>query len=286
MYKIIEAIKIGCKRIANYMKITNSAKLSKTTNDSNNSGDCIKEIDEFANTVLKNELLKIDEVCMIGSEEEETIIKTEFVCGKYLVCYDPLDGSSNVDSNITTGTIFAIYDMSTELIDGHNVVCAGYCLYGSATQFIVATDKVMMYQLISDSFERITSNLMIKDKGNIYSINESNKYTWMTNSVSGLINKLIGQGYSSRWIGSMVTDCHRTLIKGGIFAYPVNYKNKDGKIRLLYEAYPFAYIFKIAGGVSSNGKQSILDIEFPKNPHQKTGVFLGGPYEMSLLSCQ
>ena len=240
MYNIIEALKTGCIKIANYMKITSSAKLSKITNDNNISGDFVKELDIFANTALKEELLKMEEVCMIGSEEEDNFIKTKHLCGKYLVCYDPLDGSSNVDSNITTGTIFAIYDMSRELENGHNIVCAGYCLYGSATQFIVATNKVVMYQLIDNSFKIINDCLTIKERGDIYSINESNKYMWTRNNVSELIDALIQMDYSSRWVGSMVTDCHRTLIKGGFFAYPINSKNREGKIRLLYEAFPFA----------------------------------------------
>ena len=281
MEKIIEALKLACTQIANYMKVTKSDKLAKVTNNNNKSGDFIKELDEYTNTILKEELSKVDAVRMIGSEEEDVFVKTKFITGRYLVCFDPLDGSSNVDSNVTTGTIFAIYDMSRELKNGHSVVCAGYCLYGPATQFVVATDKVRMYQLINDCFEKTNDDLKIQRKGNTYSINEANKYYWVDNNISQFIHNLIGMGYSSRWVGSMVTDCHRTLIKGGIFAYPVNSKNKEGKIRLLYEAYPFAFIFKIAGGVSSNGVKNILDIDFPTNLHQKTGIFLGGPHEMS-----
>ena len=183
-----------------------------------------------------------------------------------MVCFDPLDGSSNIDSNITVGTIFAIYDLSesdnnTPLSDilknGNSIVCAGYCLYGSSTQFILATNRVQLFLLKNQQFKLIHDNLKIKEKGNIYSINESNKHKWIGDKNQQFIEKLLDEKYTARWVGSMVTDCHRTLIKGGLFSYPENKKDTDGKIRLLYEAYPFAYIFKIAGGDSYNGKKYI-----------------------------
>ena len=149
---------------------------------------------------------------------------------------------------------------------------------------LIATNKIEIYLLRDKDFVLIENNLKIKDKGNIYSINESNKNKWIGDKDNNLINKLLDLKYSCRWVGSMVTDCHRTLIKGGIFSYPANTKDIDGKIRILYEAYPFAYIFKVAGGLSSNGEKDILNIDFPQNIHQKTPIYLGSNYEMNIFT--
>jgi fructose-1,6-bisphosphatase I len=161
---------------------------------------------------------------------------------------------------------------------------AGYCLYGGCTQMIIAKKEVSMYQLIDSNFKLIQNNLIYPPKGNIFSINESNKYIWSDNRYNQLMNNLIKENYSMRWVGSMVADAHRTLIKGGIFSYPANNKNKQGKIRLLYEAYPFAYIFNKANGKSSNGRQDILDIDFPNNIHQKIPIILSSDYEFNLFN--
>lgn len=283
MNDIIKNLKKSCISISKLMRETDPFILSKMTNNNNNSGDDVKSLDILANDILKKDLSECNDVKIIGSEEEEEFYYTKNETGCYLVCFDPLDGSSNIDSNITVGTIFAIYDIQKGLNNGDCIVCAGYCLYGSSTQFIVATNKIEIYLLRDKDFVLIEDNLKIKDKGNIYSVNESNKNKWIRDKDKLLINKLIDLKFSCRWVGSMVTDCHRTLIKGGIFAYPSNKKDIDGKIRILYEAYPFAYIFKIAGGKSSNGEKDILNIAFPKNIHQKTPVYLGSNYEMNIL---
>ena len=282
MEDIILSIKRSCIEIAELMKNANPFSLSEILNN-NQSGDEVKKLDLISNDILKNKLKDLKNVRIIGSEEEDNLFYTENKEGRFMVCYDPLDGSSNIDINVTVGTIFAIYDLDKKLVDGNNIVCAGYCLYGSSTQFVIAQENIKMYMLKNNNFELIKSDLQIKEKGNIYSFNESNKYKWFGNHDNMLIMHLLDNNYSSRWIGSMVTDCHRTLIKGGIFAYPSNAKDINGKIRLLYEAYPFAFIFKIAGGKSSNGNISILDIPFPENIHQKTAVYLGSKYEINLL---
>jgi len=283
MKEIIDTLKIKCIEISNLMRYTDPFNLSQLTEENNTSGDDVKKLDILSNDILKEGLSKCNEVKIIGSEEEKELYYTEHINGQYMVCYDPLDGSSNIDSNITVGTIFAIYDINKGLKDGNSIVCAGYCLYGSSTQFVIAINKVEIYLLKNEEFKLINDNLKIKE-GKIYSINESNKFKWIGNKINMLICRLIDKSYSARWIGSMVTDCHRTLIKGGLFAYPNNNIDVNGKIRLLYEAYPFAYIFKIAGGDSFNGKTSILDIKFPslQNIHQKTSIFLGGINEIEM----
>ena len=297
MEEVIQILKTACIEISDMMRNTDPLALSKLTDVSNESGDDVKSLDIISNTILKKHLSKSKYVKIIGSEEEDELYYPENphkLKKQYMVCFDPLDGSSNIDSNITVGTIFAIYDLKSDqesdedplttknIKNGNSIVCAGYCLYGSSTQFIQATYKVEVFLLKNQQFELINDNLKIKEKGNIYSINESNKYKWNGNSNQKLIEKFLDEKYTARWVGSMVTDCHRTLIKGGLFAYPGNKKDPSGKIRLLYEAYPFAYIFKIAGGDSFDGDKNILDKEFPQNIHQKTPIYLGGKYELNI----
>lgn len=282
MKEIIDNLKKAFIEISELMCNTDPYELSKLTDENNNSGDQVKSLDIISNNILKAYLIQCKEVSIIGSEEEEQFYYTNNTNGKYLVCYDPLDGSSNIDSNITVGTIFAIYNKESGLKDGNSIVCAGYCLYGSSTQFILADNKVDIYLLKKNKFILVKENLKIKEKGNIYSFNESYRNYWLGNQDNAIIDELIKEKYSSRWVGSMVTDCHRTLIKGGLFSYPKNSKSLNGKIRILYEAYPFAYIFKVAGGESFDGENEILNIEFPENIHKKTPVYLGGKYEIDL----
>lgn len=145
---------------------------------------------------------------------------------------------------------------------------------------ICDNNKVSQYQLIDYTFQLINDNIKIPIKGNFYSINDSLSEKWTDKRYTTLINEFKEDCYSTRWVGSLVADAHRTLIKGGFFAYPENTSNKEGKIRLLYEAYPFAHIFKIAGGKSSNGLiDNVLNIPFPKNIHQKTTIILSSPEE-------
>ena len=272
--------------IDNLMKNNNSLKLGNHINESNISGDDVKKIDIISNIILKEKLEGCSDIRAIGSEEENELYYTKHKKGSYLVCYDPLDGSSNIDVNITTGTIFAVYKYENNIIkDGHNIVMSGYCLYGGALQYVIAKDNmVSMYQYLpkKNIFELLVDNIKMKKNGSIYSINESNKYKW-DDIYDNIIDILIKEKYSARWVGSLVADGHRTLIKGGFFAYPGNNKNKDGKIRLLYEAYPFAYIFKLAGGFASDGEIDLLDISFPKELHQKTAIILSSDYEMTIF---
>ena len=287
---ILDVVMSSCEEISNVIRENNTDDLSKMQGNINDSGDAVKSLDLLSNTILKNRLSDCIFVKAIGSEEENNLHITAHTEGKYLVCYDPLDGSSNISVNITTGTIFAVYEyIDGKITNGHNIVMAGYCLYGGATQLIIAREQVDMYQLCdigktTQCFKLIHQNYTIPSKGPCYSINESNKYRWIDKRYNTLIDKLIRNNVSTRWVGSLVADGHRTLIKGGFFAYPEDEKNTLGKIRLLYEAYPFGYIFKIAGGNSSNGKVDLLDIPFPENCHQKTPIVLSGNYEFGMFA--
>ena len=283
---VLFCIKHSCKKISHLIKDSNPLEMAKLSDEYNLSGDNTKKLDLMSNEILKIELSKCKHVRTIGSEEEEQFVKTQYKDAPFMVCFDPLDGSSNIGVNITTGTIFAIYKYNNEnkIGSGHNIVSAGYCLYGGATQYVLAnSEKCSFYQysICEKKFNCINSNLIIKDKGSIYSINESNQECWLDKRYNKVIKTFIHTGYSARWVGSLVADAHRTLIKGGFFAYPGNSKNINGKIRLLYEAYPFAYIFEKAGGFATNGTQRLLDIPFPDNIHEKTPIVLSGKVEMN-----
>ena len=283
---ILEIIKSSCIEISNVIKNSNSIELSKYSEKYNLSGDNAKKLDLISNSILKTKLEKSNLIRKIGSEEEENLCETEFKNAPYMVCFDPLDGSSNIAVNITTGTIFCVYQFKNNKIkDGNNIVMAGYCLYGGSTQLVVAIEKVKMYQLIDNKFNLINDSLIIPNKGKYYSINESNKNIWLDERNKNSCDKFIKLNYSARWVGSLVADGHRTLIKGGFFSYPGNKKNPNGKIRLLYEAYPFAYIFLKAGGESLNEVENkiLLDIPFPDYCHQKTPIILSSTFEMNIF---
>lgn len=286
--EIVQLLEKAFIEISDLIRSQNSISLSNHTLSNNNSGDDVKELDILSNSILMNILMDCNLVRKIGSEEEDTLCETKYKDAPYLICYDPLDGSSNIDVNITTGTIFCIYKYNDDgtITNGHNIVASGYCIYGGATQYLLAQDnnlKFYQFSPINCKFELLNDNLRIKQKGSIYSINEANKKLWTDNRYEKLIEKCIDENYTSRWVGCMAADGHRTVIKGGIFSYPGNSKNISGKIRLLYEAYPFAHIFHNGGGFGSNGNTNILDIPFPKNIHQKTPINLGGIYEKELF---
>ena len=283
---IIITIQNCCKEISEIIRTKHTHDLSSAMSDSNISGDEVKQLDILSNQILLDGLLKCNSVKTVGSEEEDHLINTIYENAKYLVCYDPLDGSSNIDSNITTGTIFGIYEYKNNNIqNGHNMVAAGYCLYGGATQFIVADNNgVKMYNLYNNEFELINGDLTIKEKGNVYSINESNKHKWCDFRFKLFVEHCIANNYTTRWVGSLVADAHRTIIKGGFFSYPCDTKSTSGKLRVLYEAYPFAYIFEKAGGCSSDGQlESLLDLPFPKDHHQKIPLILSSSHEFNMF---
>lgn len=315
-HAILDTLKKCCIQISDVIRNENSENMGKASETRNEAGDHVKSLDVISNNILKEYLMKCPFVHSIGSEEESTIIlsqdfrsASDLQKAKYLVCFDPLDGSSNIDVNITVGTIFAIYNIDSgndelKVTSGRNILMAGYCLYGGSTQLIVAdhekdcngfyTRNVRMYHLQGNGgnsgghFVLTNPNLYIPDSGSIYAVNESNKHEFLDNSITAVIEEFISQKYTARWVGSLVADAHRTLLKGGFFCYPGITEFPQGKLRLLYEAYPIAFVFEMAGGaaIDTNGN-NILDLPFPKNPHQKVPVILCGPYEyQQLLKCK
>uniref|UniRef100_A0A8C0MHR2 Fructose-1,6-bisphosphatase 1 n=1 Tax=Canis lupus familiaris TaxID=9615 RepID=A0A8C0MHR2_CANLF len=214
--------------------------------------------------------------------------------GKYVVCFDPLDGSSNIDCLASIGTIFGIYKKNSTdepsekdaLQPGRNLVAAGYALYGSATMLVLAmvngVNCFMLDPAIGE-FILVDRDVKIKKKGNIYSLNEGYAREFEPAVTEYIQRKKFPPDntapYGARYVGSMVADVHRTLVYGGIFLYPANKKSPKGKLRLLYECNPMAYIMEKAGGLATTGKEAILDI-VPTDIHQRAPVILGSPEDV------
>jgi len=271
-----------------------------TTDHMNVSGDVVKKLDEFADETIYKAMDHGGHLCVMASEENEDIlhIPDNYPTGKYVLLYDPLDGSSNIDANITIGSIFSVYRRVTEsgkgtledcLQPGYKQVAAGYIIYGSSTMFVYSTGRgVHGFTLDPSVGEFLLSHesITIPKKGKIYSLNEGNFCNWdegMKRYIQYLKeqDKTTNRPYSLRYIGTMVGDTHRTLLYGGIFAYPSDKKNPEGKLRLMYECNPMAFIIEQAGGKSSDGKQSILNVQ-PISLHQHTPVFLGSEEDVKL----
>ena len=271
-----------------------------TTDRMNISGDTVKKLDEFADETIYKAMDHGGHLCVMASEENEDIlhIPDEYPNGKYVLLYDPLDGSSNIDANITIGSIFSIYhrisaDGKGTLEDclqpGYKQVAAGYVIYGSSTIFVYSTGYgVHGFTLDPTVGEFLLSNenIRIPKKGKIYSFNEGNFGAWDTGLQRYIEylkeqDKATERPYSLRYIGTMVGDSHRTLLYGGIFAYPGDKKNPDGKLRLCYECNPVAFLIEQAGGRATNGKQRILDLQ-PSSLHQHTPVFLGSEEDVQM----
>ena len=282
-FEIIKSLEASFIKINDLLRYSNSSQLSEIT-EKNCSGDDVKKLDEIANNILKENLKKCKDIRLIASEEEDSIIINNPE-GKYMITYDPIDGSSNIKNDITVGSIFCLFEYNNDEISGKNIVMAGYCLYSSCTKLILCVENTMnIYQLNQNKqFTIIKENYKIPVIGNTYAINHANEHKWCDDIVSDYIKKMILHKKTQRWVGSLVADAHRVIMSGGVFIYPSDNKNKNGKIRLLYEAYPMAYIFKCGGGFSSNGNESILDLKFPEDIHQKIPIFLFSKTEYELF---
>jgi fructose-1,6-bisphosphatase I len=263
------------------------------TGAENVQGEMVKKLDEFADDVIYRAMDHTGRLCCMACEERKELIPIpeEFKCGHYVLLYDPLDGSSNIDANVSIGTIFSIHRKISSgergtledcLQPGHKQVAAGYVIYGSST-IMVYTAGLGAHGFTLDptvgEFLLSHENIQIPKRGSIYSANEGNTHNWddgMRRYIEYLKtpDKAKGRPYSTRYIGSLVADFHRNLLYGGIFLYPADKKNPNGKLRVLYEANPLAFIVEQAGGAASNGKQRILDIP-PTDLHQRTPLIIG-----------
>lgn len=255
-------------------------------------GESVKKLDIFADQQLISALERSSITCMVITEENDGIVRLRSQGGKYIVYLDPLDGSSNIDVNVSIGSIFSIYmreprfdpelKESDALQIGTKQVAAGYVLYGSSTTLAYTTGLgVSLFTLDPSIGEFILSDRAVKipEHGSIYSINEGSYNSWDLG-----LKKYIkycqeedpetGRPYSARYIGSMVADIHRTLIKGGIFIYPHSKRYPDGKLRLMYECNPLSFIIEQAGGMASNGQKRIMEVN-PESIHQRTPIYIG-----------
>ncbi len=266
------------------------------TGTENIHGEAVKKLDEYANDRLFKAMDHGGHLCIMASEENDEIIPIpeQFPKGKYVLLFDPLDGSSNIDANVSIGTIFSIHRQKTDgengtledcLQKGADQVAAGYIIYGSSTMLVITTGQgVNGYTLDPSVGEFILSHIDIKtpSNGEIYSANEGNSKFWdegTRNYIDYLKEKdpATGRPYSLRYIGSLVADFHRNLLYGGIFLYPTDYKDPDkpkAKLRLLYEASPLAFIVEQAGGIATTGKENIMDI-VPTELHQRVPLIIG-----------
>lgn len=268
---------------------TNRAGLSSiggAFGQTNVQGEEQQKLDVIANIRFIRALSKGGEVCAIVSEEEDAVIDLQNKSGKYVVAIDPLDGSSNIDVNISIGTIFSIYRRKTPvgspileediMQKGIEQVAAGYVLYGSSTMLVYTTGfgvNGFTYENSLGEFFLSHPNIQAPKTGEIYSVNEG-LYNDFDTSIRSYIEECKTRKYSARYIGSLVADFHRNLLKGGIYLYPATKKNPSGKLRLLYEANALAFIAEQSGALAVNGQQRILEIE-PTSLHQRTPLFIG-----------
>ncbi|MGO4998590.1 class 1 fructose-bisphosphatase [Oceanisphaera sp. W20_SRM_FM3] len=266
-----------------------------SNNSENVQGEVQQKLDVFANDMFKAALEARGEVCGIASEEEDhyVIFDDERQCNaKYIVLMDPLDGSSNIDVNVSVGTIFSIYRRVSEagqpvtmedfLQPGVNQVAAGYVVYGSSTMLVYTTGNGVhgfTYDPTLGSFCLSHENIRIPEQGYIYSINEGN-YIRFPEGVKKYLkfcqekDESSKRPYSSRYIGSLVSDFHRNMLKGGIYIYPSGTNSPNGKLRLLYECNPLAFMAEQAGGKATDGFRRIMEIK-PTELHQRTPYFVG-----------
>jgi fructose-1,6-bisphosphatase I len=299
---LLNHISLAIRIINSRVRAAGLADLLGYTGETNVQGEAVQKLDAFANEVLLNVLDRSGHCGVIGSEEVDEAILAQHH-GKYVVLFDPLDGSSNIDTNVGIGTIFAILRRSDPKLSrpslpdalrpGREIIAAGYVLYGPATLFVLSTGQgAHGFTLDPNIGEFFLSQPDIRcpSRGNCFSVNEGNFTKWPPEIQSwsrwikgetpagaapgGGAGEPYNTPYGARYVGSLVADAHRTLVKGGIFAYPADKKSTSGKLRLLYEANPMAFLFEQAGGAATNGKERILDIT-PTELHQRTPLVLG-----------
>lgn len=299
LISLMNTLMAACKEISFRLHQGELAGILGSTLDENIQGETQKKLDIISNQLIKDILLESGLVRAIASEEEDTIVAGS-PNGRYLVCFDPLDGSSNIDINSLVGTIFSIMEVP-EGMEGANEemflqpgtaqVAAGYVLYGASTQLALTTGNGVRLFTLDNT---IGEFLLTQDKMSIpqdtgeFEINMSNQRFWEPSMQQYIDDLLAGEtgtrdkNFNMRWIAAMVGDVHRVLCRGGIFTYPTDNKNpqKPYKLRLMYEANPMSFLVEQAGGVSSTGYERIMEIN-PQEIHQRVAVILGSKNEVN-----
>lgn len=284
--QLLRDIALAAKIVNRETNRAGLANIGGAFGQTNVQGEEQQKLDVIANIRFMRALSKGGEVCAIVSEEEDSVIDLQNSSGKYVVAIDPLDGSSNIDVNISIGTIFSIYRRKTPVgspiqeIDimqpGNHQVAAGYVLYGSSTMLVYTTGcgvNGFTYENSLGEFFLSHPEMKAPKDGMIYSINEGLQLEWEP-EIFSYIQSCKERKLQSRYIGSLVADFHRNLLKGGIYLYPSTLKNPSGKLRLLYEANALAMLIEQAGGKATDGNQRILDIQ-PHSLHQRTPLIIG-----------
>jgi len=297
--RILSDLSIAAKIISREVNKAGLVEILGLTGNTNVHGESVKKLDIYAHDMLFKAMDHGGQLCIMASEEEEDIIHIphHFEIGKYVLLFDPLDGSSNIDVNVNIGTIFSIYKRVSEgdgpgtledcLQPGTEQVAAGYVIYGSSTMLVYTVGEgVHGFTLDPSIGEFILSHpdMKIPNKGKIYSTNEGNYKYWhpgLKKYIKWLQEeeKETGRPYSTRYIGSMVADVHRTLLYGGIFMYPADSRNPRGKLRLMYECNPVSMIIEAAGGKSTDGYKRIMELK-PESLHERCPIFIGSPYDV------
>lgn len=295
---------LACKQIQAKTRKAGLLEVLGVTGDENVHGEQVKKLDALADEIIYRAMDHGGHLCAMASEENEEVLKIPkpYEKGKYVLLFDPLDGSSNIDANVSVGTIFSIHKRVTPdgtdgtlrdcLQPGHKQLCAGYVIYGSSTVFVYTTGHGVhgfTYDPSVGEFLLSHPDIQIPRRAKLFSVNDGNWAYW-DDSVRNFIRYVTdvdaetGRPYSSRYIGSLVADFHRNLLYGGLFLYPGDSKserNRRGKLRLLYEAAPLAMIVEQAGGLASTGHERILDI-VPTELHQRVPLAIGSAESVEL----
>jgi fructose-1,6-bisphosphatase I len=288
---LLNQIALAAKMVTARVRRAGLADVLGYTDEINVQGERVQKLDIVANETLMRVLSRRRVCAAAASEEEEEIrVLASGPEARYLVLFDPLDGSSNVDVNISIGTIFGVLKRDGDgpvaerefLRPGTELQAAGYVIYGSSTMFVITTGQGVhgfTYDPTVGEFLLSHENIRVPEHHASYSINEGNAGLWTRgvqrwNSWIKESDKASGRPYTQRYVGTLVADAHRTLLRGGIFAYPADTKSPKGKLRLLYEANPFAFLFEAAGGAATTGAERVLTIQ-PSALHQRVPLVLG-----------
>ena len=298
---ILYDMALAGKMIANKVRSAGLADILGATSDTNVQGEVQQKLDVIANEIVIKALDHGGRLCAMASEEEPDIIHIPegFRAGKYVLLFDPLDGSSNIDVNVPVGTIFSVYqkitrgtrgEMEDMLQPGRRQVAAGYVIYGSSTMMVYTTGSGAHGFTLDPSIgEFLLSHphIRIPERARYLSVNESYEQDW-PEPTRALMRRYRGmdaqrKALNVRYVGSLVADFHRNLLGGGVFCYPANAKAPRGKLRLLYEANPLAFIAEQAGGLATDGHRRILDVE-PTELHQRTPLYIGSKAEVETVA--